>query len=176
MESYKKEFIEFMVASDVLKFGEFTLKSGRKSPFFMNAGAHRLFLGGEEHSRESVPGCPCGRRRGMGDRAQHHSAQPALPHHLYCPVGDPGSAHQLCHHHAHHQWRSGCPDRGMGTECLPQGLLGQPVRLWCCHFAGADRGGYGADACDRRCDAPSGKIPFLRNQEVRYEIFPETQV
>ncbi|MDD5949059.1 MAG: orotate phosphoribosyltransferase [Lachnospiraceae bacterium] len=40
MESYKKEFIEFMVDSDVLKFGEFTLKSGRKSPFFMNAGAY----------------------------------------------------------------------------------------------------------------------------------------
>ena len=40
MEAYKKEFIEFMVASDVLKFGEFTLKSGRKSPFFMNAGAY----------------------------------------------------------------------------------------------------------------------------------------
>jgi orotate phosphoribosyltransferase len=40
MESYKQEFIEFMVDSDVLKFGEFTLKSGRKSPFFMNAGAY----------------------------------------------------------------------------------------------------------------------------------------
>ena len=40
MESYKKEFIEFMVDSDVLKFGEFTLKSGRKSPFFMNAGGY----------------------------------------------------------------------------------------------------------------------------------------
>lgn len=40
MESYKKEFIEFMVDSQVLKFGEFTLKSGRKSPFFMNAGAY----------------------------------------------------------------------------------------------------------------------------------------
>lgn len=40
MEAYKQEFIEFMVASDVLKFGEFTLKSGRKSPFFMNAGAY----------------------------------------------------------------------------------------------------------------------------------------
>ena len=40
MEGYKQEFIEFMVASDVLKFGEFTLKSGRKSPFFMNAGAY----------------------------------------------------------------------------------------------------------------------------------------
>ena len=40
METYKQEFIEFMVESDVLKFGEFTLKSGRTSPFFMNAGAY----------------------------------------------------------------------------------------------------------------------------------------
>lgn len=40
MEQYKQEFIEFMVECEVLKFGEFTLKSGRKSPFFMNAGAY----------------------------------------------------------------------------------------------------------------------------------------
>lgn len=40
MEAYKKEFIDFMVDSQVLKFGDFTLKSGRKSPFFMNAGAY----------------------------------------------------------------------------------------------------------------------------------------
>ena len=40
MESYKKEFIEFMVDCAALKFGDFTLKSGRKSPFFMNAGAY----------------------------------------------------------------------------------------------------------------------------------------
>ena len=40
MEQYKQEFIEFMVDRQVLKFGEFTLKSGRKSPFFMNAGAY----------------------------------------------------------------------------------------------------------------------------------------
>ncbi|MGN1344730.1 MAG: orotate phosphoribosyltransferase [Traorella sp.] len=40
MEAYKQEFIEFMVESEVLKFGDFTLKSGRKSPFFMNAGAY----------------------------------------------------------------------------------------------------------------------------------------
>lgn len=40
MESYKKEFIELMVEAKVLSFGEFTLKSGRKSPFFMNAGAY----------------------------------------------------------------------------------------------------------------------------------------
>ena len=40
MEAYKKEFIEFMVDCKVLKFGDFTLKSGRKSPFFMNAGGY----------------------------------------------------------------------------------------------------------------------------------------
>ncbi|MGI6511433.1 MAG: orotate phosphoribosyltransferase [Catenisphaera adipataccumulans] len=40
METYKKEFIEFMLGADVLKFGDFTLKSGRKSPFFMNAGGY----------------------------------------------------------------------------------------------------------------------------------------
>ena len=40
MEAYKQEFIEFMIDCQVLKFGEFTLKSGRKSPFFMNAGAY----------------------------------------------------------------------------------------------------------------------------------------
>ncbi|MBP3366381.1 MAG: orotate phosphoribosyltransferase [Treponema sp.] len=40
MEQYKKEFIDFMVECEVLKFGRFTLKSGRTSPFFMNAGAY----------------------------------------------------------------------------------------------------------------------------------------
>ena len=40
MEAYKSEFIQFMVDSKVLKFGDFTLKSGRKSPFFMNAGGY----------------------------------------------------------------------------------------------------------------------------------------
>lgn len=40
MEQYKQEFIEFMVDCQALKFGEFILKSGRKSPFFMNAGAY----------------------------------------------------------------------------------------------------------------------------------------
>lgn len=40
MEQYKQEFIEFMVDCKVLKFGDFTLKSGRKSPFFMNAGGY----------------------------------------------------------------------------------------------------------------------------------------
>jgi len=40
MEQYKQQFVEFMIDSNVLKFGEFTLKSGRKSPFFMNAGSY----------------------------------------------------------------------------------------------------------------------------------------
>ena len=40
MEAYKSEFINFMIDCNVLKFGDFTLKSGRKSPFFMNAGAY----------------------------------------------------------------------------------------------------------------------------------------
>lgn len=40
MESYKQEFVDFMLESKVLKFGDFTLKSGRKSPFFMNAGLY----------------------------------------------------------------------------------------------------------------------------------------
>ncbi len=40
MEQYKQEFIEFMIDCQALKFGDFTLKSGRKSPFFMNAGAY----------------------------------------------------------------------------------------------------------------------------------------
>lgn len=40
MNKYKEEFISFMVDSEVLRFGEFTLKSGRKSPFFMNAGLY----------------------------------------------------------------------------------------------------------------------------------------
>ena len=40
MEAYKQEFVDFMLESNVLRFGDFTLKSGRKSPFFMNAGAY----------------------------------------------------------------------------------------------------------------------------------------
>ena len=40
MTEYKQGFIRFMLESNVLKFGEFTLKSGRRSPFFMNAGAY----------------------------------------------------------------------------------------------------------------------------------------
>jgi orotate phosphoribosyltransferase len=38
MEDYKKEFIKFMVRSNVLTFGDFTTKSGRKTPYFVNTG------------------------------------------------------------------------------------------------------------------------------------------
>lgn len=41
MEQYKKDFIEFMIDCKVLKFGDFTTKSGRKTPFFVNTGFYR---------------------------------------------------------------------------------------------------------------------------------------
>ena len=41
MQNYRREFIEFMVRSDVLTFGEFTTKSGRQTPFFINTGRYR---------------------------------------------------------------------------------------------------------------------------------------
>ena len=47
MEEYKKQFTEFMLSCNALKFGDFTLKSGRRSPFFMNAGAY--VEGGQLH-------------------------------------------------------------------------------------------------------------------------------
>ena len=41
MENYKEEFIHFMIDCEVLKFGDFTTKSGRKTPFFINTGFYR---------------------------------------------------------------------------------------------------------------------------------------
>ncbi|MBE3992381.1 orotate phosphoribosyltransferase [Vibrio parahaemolyticus] len=48
MKAYQREFIEFALENEVLKFGEFTLKSGRKSPYFFNAG---LFNTGRDLAR-----------------------------------------------------------------------------------------------------------------------------
>ncbi|MDA7745797.1 orotate phosphoribosyltransferase [Psychromonas sp.] len=48
MKDYQKEFIEFAIEKQVLKFGEFTLKSGRVSPYFFNAG---LFNTGRDLAR-----------------------------------------------------------------------------------------------------------------------------
>jgi orotate phosphoribosyltransferase len=50
MQDYKREFIEFAIENQVLRFGQFTLKSGRISPYFFNAG---LFNTGEHLSRLS---------------------------------------------------------------------------------------------------------------------------
>ena len=41
MEQYKRDFIDFMIDCDVLKFGDFVTKSGRKTPFFVNTGFYR---------------------------------------------------------------------------------------------------------------------------------------
>ncbi|MFC3912936.1 orotate phosphoribosyltransferase [Pseudaeromonas sharmana] len=48
MKAYQREFIEFALSKQVLRFGEFTLKSGRKSPYFFNAG---LFNSGRDLAR-----------------------------------------------------------------------------------------------------------------------------
>ena len=48
MQNYQREFLEFAITRGVLRFGEFTLKSGRKSPYFFNAG---LFNSGESLAR-----------------------------------------------------------------------------------------------------------------------------
>ena len=41
MQQYKKDFIEFMIESNVLTFGDFVTKSGRKTPFFVNTGNYK---------------------------------------------------------------------------------------------------------------------------------------
>ena len=46
--TYKQEFIRFMVNNGVLKFGEFTLKSGRKAPYFINTGNYKT---GKQHAK-----------------------------------------------------------------------------------------------------------------------------
>lgn len=61
--SYKKEFVELMVRSGVLLFGEFTTKSGRQTPYFVNTGNYKtgkqMSLLGEYYARcinENIPG------------------------------------------------------------------------------------------------------------------------
>ncbi len=48
MDDFKSDFIDFMVRSEVLTFGDFTTKSGRRTPFFINAGRYRT---GEQLAR-----------------------------------------------------------------------------------------------------------------------------
>ena len=52
MENYKKEFIDFMIECEVLKFGDFVTKSGRKTPFFVNTGFYRS--GAQASSTRSI--------------------------------------------------------------------------------------------------------------------------
>ena len=54
MEAYKKEFIEFMVDCQVLKFGDFVTKSGRKTPFFVNTGFYRTGAQLRQYYAEAV--------------------------------------------------------------------------------------------------------------------------
>ena len=75
MESYKREFIQFLQGAGVLKFGDFTAKSGRKIPYFVNAGmiktgdqitkmgefyARAYFekLGKKQDRTKQLPSCP----------------------------------------------------------------------------------------------------------------------
>ncbi|NLL11918.1 MAG: orotate phosphoribosyltransferase [Fibrobacter sp.] len=64
MENYKKEFIEFMVKSKVLTFGDFLTKSGRKTPFFINTGNYstgsQLLKLGEYYAESLVRNLPNG--------------------------------------------------------------------------------------------------------------------
>ena len=41
MEQYKQDFIDFMIEADVLTFGDFTTKSGRTTPYFVQTGKYR---------------------------------------------------------------------------------------------------------------------------------------
>ena len=54
MERYKEEFIEFMVDCNVLKFGDFVTKSGRKTPFFVNTGFYPPEAEAEKNSDGTV--------------------------------------------------------------------------------------------------------------------------
>lgn len=64
MESYKKEFIEFMVRSNVLTFGNFLTKSGRQTPFFINTGNYengeQLFKLGQYYAKAIMSTMPSG--------------------------------------------------------------------------------------------------------------------
>src|SRR3954452_19560768 len=63
MQDYQREFIEFALDHDVLRFGEFTLKSGRSSPYFFNAG---LFDSGAALARLGRAYAAAAVRSGLG--------------------------------------------------------------------------------------------------------------
>ena len=57
MQAYQREFIRFAIERGVLRFGEFTLKSGRTSPYFFNAGLFDSGLALAEHHQRDMPWC-----------------------------------------------------------------------------------------------------------------------
>ena len=59
MEEYKRNFLELAIKQGVLTFGEFTLKSGRKSPYFFNAGLFNTGQAVAERSEERRVGKEC---------------------------------------------------------------------------------------------------------------------
>ncbi len=62
METYQQAFIELLVRHEVLRFGDFTLKSGRRSPYFVNAGQFRT---GDAISGLGRAYAACMRRAGL---------------------------------------------------------------------------------------------------------------
>ena len=52
----KKEFIEFMMSADVLRFGDFTTKSGRKTPYFVNTGNYKTFFFNRKEAKDHGEG------------------------------------------------------------------------------------------------------------------------
>ena len=73
--TYKESFIKFMVDSGVLKFGEFTLKSGRLAPYFINAGNYKT---GAQLAKLGEFYAECIMENGQGDPAFRCSLHRAL--------------------------------------------------------------------------------------------------
>ena len=91
MQDYKRKFIEFAIENEVLRFGSFTLKSGRVSPYFFNAG---LFNTGEHLTRLSRFRCQLpaelGRATGELVTELHAGGECVAVNHYRIYVGMPG--------------------------------------------------------------------------------------
>ncbi|PWV64502.1 orotate phosphoribosyltransferase [Plasticicumulans acidivorans] len=76
MQAYQREFLDFAIAQGVLRFGEFTLKSGRQSPYFFNAG---LFNGGAALARLGRAYAQAIRESGIGFELLFGPAYKGIP-------------------------------------------------------------------------------------------------